>query len=239
MKIDSHSHIGSRIGSSQTGLELRDRMDEAGVDLACIFPHVEGGFRNDDVDDAVAAVPGRFVPFLAVDPWLGALAVAEIHERADRGYRGVKLHPTIHGYNLGDLELLSPVLDAVQERGLVLLSHGADDVLNAPWAFAEVARAYPGIPVLMAHSGVFRTHEQAIAAARALPNLYLEAARVPAFEIAEQIRELGPEKTIWGSDSPFCDYTWEFVKMARTVDSDEALALVCGGNLARILGLAA
>ncbi|MFD1714822.1 amidohydrolase family protein [Amnibacterium flavum] len=237
MIIDSHSHVGTRIGSTQTGPELRARMDEAGVDLACIFPHVEGGFTNDDVDEAVAAVPGRFIPFLAVDPWFGDRAVVEIHERADRGYRGVKLHPTIHGYNLADLDLLAPVLDAVRERRLVLLSHGADDVLNAPPAFAKVARAYPEVPVLMAHSGVFRTHEQAIEAARELPNLYLEAARVPAFEIAHQIRELGPEKTIWGSDSPFSDYSWEFEKMRRTVDSDEAHQLVCGGNLARLLEL--
>ena len=237
MIIDSHSHIGTRFGSTQTGPELRARMDEAGVDLACIFPHVEGGFRNDDVDDAVVAVPGRFVPFLAVDPWFGARAVDEIHQRADRGYRGVKLHPTIHGYNLADLALLSPVLDAVRERGLILLSHGADDVLNAPPAFAALARAYPEVPVLMAHSGVFRTHQQAIEAARDAPNLYLEAARVPAHEIAVQIRELGPEKTIWGSDSPFCDYSWEFQKMQRCVDSEEARLLVCGGNLARVLGL--
>jgi predicted TIM-barrel fold metal-dependent hydrolase len=155
-------------------------MDGAGVDLSCILPHVEGGFRNDDVDDAMAALPGRFIPFLTVDPWFGASAVAEIHERADRGYRGAKLHPTIHGYNLANLTLLAPILDAVRERGLVLLSHGADDVLNTPSAFAALAQAYPEIPVLMAHSGVFRMHEQAIEAARHIDNLYLEAARVPA-----------------------------------------------------------
>lgn len=237
MIIDSHSHIGTRIGSTQTGPELRARMDEAGVDLACIFPHVEGGFSNDDVDDAVSAVPGRFIPFLAVDPWFGERAVAEIHERADRGYRGVKLHPTIHGYDLADLVLLAPILDAVRDRGLILLAHGADDILNAPPAFAAVALAYPEIPVLMAHSGVFRTHSQAIAAAEEIDNLYLEAARVPAHEIAVQIRELGPTKTIWGSDSPFCDYTWEFEKIRRCVDSEEARLLVAGGNLARLLGL--
>lgn len=235
MIIDSHSHIGTRIGSSQTGPELRARMDEAGVERACIFPHVEGGFRNDDVDDALTAVPGRFIPFLAVDPWHGDRAVADIHRRADRGYRGVKLHPTIHGYDLADLELLSPILDAIREHGLILLSHGADDLLNAPAAFVTVARAYPEVPVLMAHSGVFRMHTQAIEAAREHANLFLEVARVPAFEIARQISALGPEKTIWGSDSPFCDYSWEFDKIRRTVDSDEAWQLVCGGNLERIL----
>lgn len=235
--IDSHSHIGTRIGSRQTGAQLVARMDDAGVDLACIFPHVEAGFDNNEVDDALLERPGRFIPFMAINAWAGGRAVWEIHERADRGYRGIKLHPTIHGYNLGDLGLVRPILDAARERGLVVLSHGASDVLNAPAAFAKVAQAYPEVPLLMAHSGVFQMHQDAIEAARDNANLYLECARVPAFEIAHQIRELGPEKSIWGSDSPFCDYTWEFDKMRRTVDSDEAWALVCGGNLARLLGM--
>lgn len=237
MFIDSHSHIGSRIGSTQTGPELVTRMDEAGVDLACIFPHVEGAFSNDEVDEALQAVPGRFIPFMALNPWNGNDCVDEIHERADRGYRGVKLHPTIHGYDLGDLDLVKPIFDAIRERELVLLAHGADDVLNAPSAFAKVARAYPEIPVLMAHSGVFRMHQEAIELAGTIKNLYLEAARVPAHELAIQIKKLGPEKTIWGSDSPFCDYTWEFEKMHRVVDSEDARLAVCGGNLARLLGL--
>lgn len=239
MIIDAHSHIGARIGSRQTGPELVTRMDDAGVDLACIFPHVEAGFDNDEVDDAMFAQPGRFIPFMALNPWYGGQAVWELHQRADRGYRGIKLHPTIHGYNLGDLALLGPILDAARERGLIVLSHGASDVLNAPPAFAKVARAYPEIPVLMAHSGVFQMHEEAIEAAAEHANLYLECARVPAFETAQQIRALGPEKVIWGSDSPFCDYTLEYEKMSRTVDSEEARLLVCGGNLARLLGMAA
>lgn len=77
------------IGSRQTGAELAARMDDAGVDLACIFPHVEAGFDNDDVDRAMAQRPGRFIPFMAVNPWYGQAAVAEIHERAARGYRGI------------------------------------------------------------------------------------------------------------------------------------------------------
>ena len=53
MIIDSHSHIGTRIGSRQTAAELAARMDDACVDLACIFPHVEAGFDNDEVDEAM------------------------------------------------------------------------------------------------------------------------------------------------------------------------------------------
>jgi uncharacterized protein len=42
---------------------------------------------------------------------------------------------------------------------------------------------------------------------------------------------------IWGTDSPFVDYTFEFEKMAGAAGSEDARQMVCGGNLARLLGL--
>jgi predicted TIM-barrel fold metal-dependent hydrolase len=237
LTLDAHNHIGVRHGASQTGEELLARMQAAGVDRACAFPFVEGVFDNDDVDAARAADPDRIVPFLAVNPWQREEAVAEIHRRADKGYRGLKLHPTIHGYHLSDLGLVGPVLDAVRERGLVVICHGASDLYNAPPEFARVCRAYPEVPFLMAHSGTFWSHDQAVEIAGETPNLYLETARVPIFEVALSIKELGPEKVVWGTDSPFVDYTFEFEKMERAAGSEDARQLVCGGNLARLLGI--
>ena len=49
----------------------------------------------------------------------------------------------------------------------------------------------------------------------------------------------GPEKVLWGTDSPFVDYEAEFRKMARVSESREAHELVVGGNVARLLGIAA
>lgn len=235
--IDAHNHIGTRHGESQTGDELVARLDAAGVDLACIFPFVEGEFSNDDVDRAMAEHPSRFVPFLAVNPWTQDAAVSEVHRRADQGYKGLKLHPTLHGYHLSDLGLTGPVLDAARERGLVVICHGASDLRNAPPEFALTAAAYPEIPFLMAHSGTFWSHGQAIRLAEDLPNLYLETSRVPTFEVAESVRILGPEKVIWGTDSPYVNYTVEYEKMAHVTRSQEGRDLVLGGNLLRLLGM--
>ncbi len=236
LTIDAHNHLGVRHGASQTGDELVSKLDAAGVDRACVFPFVEGDFTNDVVEDAVAAHPSRLIPFLAVNPWHRDAAVAEIHRRADAGYRGVKLHPTIHGYHLSDFGLTGPVFEAIRERGLIVICHGASDLYNAPPEFALAARAYPQIPFLEAHSGIFWSHDQAMELAAEIPNLYLETARVPLFEVALSVRTLGPEKVVWGTDSPFVDYTFEYEKMTKAVDSPEARALVCGGNLSRLLG---
>lgn len=235
--IDAHNHLGVRHGESQSGDELVVKMDAAGVDLACVFPFVEGVFSNDVIDDAVSGHPDRFVPFLAVNPWNQADAVAEIHRRAEAGYRGVKLHPTLHGYHLSDLGLVGPILDSIRERHLLVICHGASDLRNAPPEFGLVAAAYPEVPFLMAHSGTFWSHGQAIRLAADLPNLYLETSRVPIFEISESVRELGPEKVIWGTDSPYVNYTFEYEKMVSATGSEDSRQLVTGGNLLRLLGL--
>lgn len=237
MFIDAHNHLGVRHGASQTGAELVDRVTAVGVGKAVAFPFVEGDCDNDTVAEAAAAYPGALIPFAAVNPWHRRVAAEEVRRRAEAGFRGLKLHPTLHGYHLSDPGLVGPIMDVVRECGLVLISHGASDLYNAPPEFGRLATAYPEVPILMAHSGTFWSHEQAIEIAAECPNLYLETARVPIFEVATSVRELGPEKVIWGTDSPFVDYEAEFAKMSRATESKEGHAMVCGGNLARLLGL--
>jgi len=235
--MDAHNHLGVRHGASQTPAELVAKLDHAGVGKAVVFPFVEGELDNDVIDEAIAYAPDRLVPFCVVNPWHRQRALQELRLRAERGYRGVKLHPTLHGYHLSDPGLVDPVFALVRELGMVVICHGASDLYNAPPEFARIAGRFPEVPVLMAHSGTFWSHEQAIEVARDVPNIYLETARVPVFEVAESVRGLGPEKVVWGTDSPFVDYDVEFTKMERVTDSAAAYEMVVGGTLAGLLGI--
>ncbi|MCW2878187.1 MAG: amidohydrolase family protein, partial [Sphaerisporangium sp.] len=198
MFIDAHNHLGVRHGASQTAAELVAKLDLTGVDRAVVFPFVEGDFDNAVIDEAVAQAPDRLIPFCAVNPWHRKDAVDELYRCAELGFRGVKLHPTLHGYHLSDPALVDPIFAAVRETGMIVICHGASDLYNAPPEFARIARRFPEVSLLMAHSGTFWSHEQAIEVAKETPNLYLETARVPVFEVAESVRELGPEKVVWG-----------------------------------------
>jgi hypothetical protein len=102
-----------------------------------------------------------------------------------------------------------------------------------------MAGSFPDVPLLMVHMGVFWLTDMAIEKASHHPNLYLDTSRAPIFEIAQAVRQAGPEKVIWGTDSPFVDYEGEFRKMSRVADSREAYELVVGGNIARLLGIRA
>ena len=233
--IDAHNHIGIRHGASQTGLELVSKMDAVGVGQALILPFVEGAIDNDVVASEAATAADRLIPFCAVNPWDGAAAIEEIRRCVeDLGFMGLKLHPTLHGYRLADHGLMDPIFATARDLGIIVTSHGASDLYNNPREFEEMAGTFPGVPLLMVHMGYFWETDLAIEVSGKHPNLYLDTSRAPIFEIAQAVREIGPEKVIWGTDSPFVDYELEFRKMER-LGSPQDYELVMGGNIARLL----
>lgn len=238
--IDAHNHIGVRHGASQTGSELVAKLDEAGVDQAVIFPFVEGHVDNRVIVEAVSEHPDRLIPFCNVNPWHQERAVEELrHCVEDLGFKGVKLHPTLQGYRLGDHGLVDPIFAAARDLGIVVTSHGASDLYNNPAEFAEMARTFPTVPLLMVHMGMFWSTEHAIEVSAANRNLYLDTSRAPLAEIALAVKKVGPEKVIWGTDSPFVDYVGEFQKMTRVTSEPAAYQLIVGGNIARLLQMTA
>lgn len=236
--IDAHNHLGVRPGAAQTGSDLIARMETVGCGKAVIFPFVEGTYSNEPILQAYREFPDRLIPFCAVNPWDGKAAVDELRRCVvDLGFKGVKLHPTLHGYHLSDPSLVNPLFDAADQLRIAVITHGAADLFNSPLECAAIARRFPRVPLLIAHMGMFWSVDQAIQCAGEVKNLFLEVSRVPAFEIATAVRELGPERVIYGTDSPFVDYEQEFARMKRVVASKDGYDLIMGGNIARILRL--
>jgi len=238
MIIDAHNHIGTRPGASQTGADLVAKMDQAGVAKSVVFPFVEGNFTNDAVKTAYDEFPDRLVPYCAVNPWQPDAAAEVRRCVSDWKFKGLKLHPTINGFHLADPILVDPLFEEAGDLGIPIIVHGASDLYNAPPEFAEMARRFPRVKLLMAHMGFFWSVEQAISYAKEIPNLYLETSRAPIFEIATAVLKAGAGKVIWGTDSPFVDYEWEFKKMERCSPDKAAYDRVVGGNIAEILDIA-
>jgi len=235
--IDAHNHIGDCAAASQSGAELVAKMDQAGVAKGVIFPFVEGNFTNDAVKVAVDQFPDRLIPYCAVNAWERGAAAEVRRCVTEWGFKGLKLHPTINGFHLSDPLLVNPLFEEADSLGIPIIVHGASDLLNAPPEFAEMARRFPRVKLLMAHMGFFWGVKQAIAYAKELPNLYLETSRAPIHEVTVAVRELGPGRVIWGTDSPFVDYEWEFKKMERCTSDRVVYDLVVGGTMAEILKL--
>jgi predicted TIM-barrel fold metal-dependent hydrolase len=75
---------------------------------------------------------------------------------------------------------------------------------------------------------------------RRLPQLYTETADVFPPAIRRMVREIGPERVLFGSNGPYqrIDMVVDFVRKYAGLTEEQA-RLVLGENLARIMGVAA
>jgi predicted TIM-barrel fold metal-dependent hydrolase len=216
---------------------LRD-MDAAGVDMAvgCSLGQM---IDNDYTASVGTKYPDRIIPFGQVNARASDAAdqVRRDHDR--HGFKGLKLHPVLHGYHVVDHGLLDPIFEACAERGILVLFNALDDAFIHPLGIEEIARNYPAVPTVIAHMGTVWNVTEAILVARRNANIYLETSSSQLIEVRMAYRDLGARKIIMGTDWPGSDFDLERRKIAKAVEDPADRALIEGGNLGRLLGLAA
>lgn len=237
--IDAHCHIGEGYTYSQTSEQLLARMDRHKVDSAVIVPadrfiavYNRGG--NDLVLEAARKHPARFTPFATVNPWYGNEALDELDRAFGEGAAGLKLHPAIQGFQITD-EIVFPVVEPAVERGKPIYFHTGTAVCSSPFQLTELAMRYPEGTFIMGHAAYADYWNDVEAAVKAVPNIYIETSQHLASFACHLIKQLGPNRVVYGSDSPKADMTIEIEKITRFVESAEDLKKVMGGNLIRIL----
>ncbi|MCX8205246.1 MAG: amidohydrolase family protein [Candidatus Nezhaarchaeota archaeon] len=268
--------------------ELLARMDEAGVDLAVMFaieldPERYEGFMEgwdpysrsmariilrtvntpcDEVSKYVELGLGRIIGFGSVNPHLSEEEVeVKIGELKDRGFRGLKLLPTIQFFNPAD-ERFDAIFRTAEREGLIVTIHSGCD--PGPWEnpelsenarprlIGEVAARHPSLKLVIAHMGSYSAlrpglwFEEAMKVAEGRPNVYVDTAAVFSERLVrEAVRRLGEDRVLFGSDYPaiggFCDRA---SGMANCVKWAAALGLplsakkkLLGENAARLLKL--
>lgn len=231
--IDAHVHIGPE-GSELSAEQLIAQMDRNGISNALVFPFLGGNFTNRSIEEATEKYPDRLTGICAVNPF-DKNAADELERCLKKGFRGLKLHPFLHGLNLSS-HLNDCLFELVRDYKGIVIAHGTSDLYNCPLEFDRMAKRFPEIPIVMAHSGYFWEWEQAIEIALENDNLFLETSRVPVYETERILEKAGTKKVIWGSDSPYCDPEQEICKIKRRLREEETKA-VLGENLKQILGM--
>ncbi len=51
----------------------------------------------------------------------------------------------------------------------------------------------------------------------------------------KSFKSWGGDKVIWGTDSPFCDYEWEFNKIRRYAENEKEFDKIMGGTIMSLL----
>ena len=243
MIIDAYNNIWLAGGTSDyltgdsfTVESMIEDMDSAGIEMAvgCSLGQM---VDNSYVAEVARKYGDRIVGFGQVDP-RSPDAVIEIHSWAEQGVlRGLKLHPTMHGYHFADHGMLDPVFSACRDEDLVVLVNALDDPFCAPLSIEEIARGFPEVSVLVAHMGTVWNVMEAVLVAGRNENIYLETSTAQLLDVKTAYEEIGPQKIVMGTDWPGSDFELERLKLAKAIPDEEDRAFVEGRNLGTLLGL--
>jgi uncharacterized protein len=234
--IDCHAHAGTASAMTDPWTCMADpeailhRNQEAGIDQSVIFPinHFTFEEANREIAQICHRFPGKFIGYAKHDPIheKGRIRTLLFRECHELGLRGLKLH--VHPG--------PEVLDVVAELGIPIIYHP-----ERVSQFEEIAGTYPLVDFILAHMGSdqsidWREHVAAIALAKKFPNIYLDTGATVFSRFIEQaIREVGPEKVLFGSDEPEVDCRQEIFKIRVLKLPKAQEELILGGNLLRLL----
>lgn len=202
---------------------------------------------------AVAQQHPQIVPFVGAD--VTALAHDQCAEHVrdmieNQGAHGVKLHGAAGGFDMSDPRLW-PMYKTCEELEAPIIGHSGPDQggagLAEPRAFGRMLKEFSHLNVVLAHMGG-ATWNQALEIAQTHPNAFFDCCEIIEWtggtnapsqaQIAQLIKDIGPERVMMGSDFPWYD-------LDRTVErvmdlpllSNEEKEGILGANAIRILSL--
>jgi uncharacterized protein len=227
--------------------DLRRHMSDSGISKSVILPLAKGKEDTSTLNDWILATSGDgLIPFGAVHPFMENLE-AELDRLASRGVRGVKMMPLLQEVYPDDPRC-ERLYEALIEKKMILVTHAGRDplerkeIFGTPERFARTIECYPDLQLDLAHLGGLRMWDEVnrhlLPAGR---NVYFDTAYVSFYmnrrEMAEMIKDIGPERVIFGSDYPWED-PGRAAKIIMDLDlSEEEKDAVLCRNAAKLIGL--
>ncbi len=195
--------------------DLRRMMQAAGVAQSVLLPLAKGREDVSSLNDWILSVSREsqeLTAFGAVHPFMQNLE-AELDRLAAWGVKGVKMMPLLQEVYPDDPRC-GRLFEALIERKMILVSHAGRDPLDRPEVFgtpdrfARTIECYPELQMVLAHLGGLRMWDDVRRhLLSAGENVYFDTAYVSFYmgreEMGELIRDIGPERVIFGSDYPW------------------------------------
>lgn len=226
---------------------LRENGIDYGVVMAEISPMVTGVCTNEYVLQ-FCRDQERLIPFASINPSLTVNTGRELKRLVQEGFRGVKLYPTYQHCYPNDRRLYPLYGQAEQLRIPVMIHTGTSIFKGAklkygdPLYLDEVAVDFPGLNIILVHSGRGFWYERAFVLARIHENVYMEVAGLPPQKLLDYFPELEriADKVLFGTDWPgIIDPAGNIRAICSLPLSEQAIEKILGGNAARLLDLPA
>lgn len=220
-----------------------------GVDQAVVLaeeaPATSAMVMSESMIDYARDTPGLYA-FVSLNPYLDNDLVGRLEELRRRGpVHGIKMLPSYQHFWPNDARLY-PLYARAQESGLPVTFHTGTSVFAGtrlkyaePLLLDDIAVDFPGLTILMAHSGRGPWYAEAATLATLHANVYLELSGLPARNLPRYFpdyRRLAP-KMVFGSDFPGLPSVRENIDSIRGLFDPDAAHRILWANGARLLGL--
>ena len=243
-------NAGARIADAET--LLRD-LDAAEIDRAVIMgfgwtdPAVAAE-ANNYLMQAARAHPDRLTAVASVNPAWGVPAIAEAVRCFDAGAAGIgELHADSQGFDIGDSQIMAPLMAALHSRNLIVTVHASEPVghqypgkgTSTPERLAQLAANFPQNRIVFAHLGGGLPFYAAMPeVADSLHNVWYDTAAVPFLyrpvAIEAAITTAGADRILFGTDYPLLSHGRGAAHIRDAGLDDEQLDALMGGNAATL-----
>ncbi len=240
-----------------TAEDIVHAMDEDGVDVSVVMgigwtDYTLARECNDYLVEATQRYPDRLVGFAGVSPTWGEDAVREAERCATVGLRGVgELHPDSQGFDLGDENVMTPLMEVVKHHGLIVTTHSSEPLGHSyagkgetrPQVLWRFIQSFPDVIVVCAHwGGGLPFYALMPEVSEALTNVYFDTAASPLLyesQVFQTVAALvGPERILMGSDYPLMRSKRLLSQIADSSLPQGDRDAIAGRNAARLLSIA-
>lgn len=249
--FDCHTHLGENSllerfrhkGRKFLPEQMVPWMDHYGQDIVVGFPVVDStsdySKMTYQILEGAQAHPQRIVPFTRANPNYEKRAADLISEYAAVGIKGIKFHPVWESFPANDPVLVRPIMEEANKYGMVCLFHSGETWMSLPGLVFDLAQDYKDVKFIIGHCGLYGFDTEAMVMARRSDNIWLDTTELyPPQRIRTVVNNVGKEKVVFGSDSPYLNTAAEIEKVMRfSALTDDELDPILGRNLARLLGV--
>jgi len=245
LTVDAHVHIGksTRLQIDADGAMLVRIADKLGIDRICctdltalLYDMHEG---NRLLYEEMRKFPDRILGYASLhSTHFGQEAIDELRRCHDGyGMRGLKIYSE-PGASIAEPAMI-PILETCVELKMPILAH------TTPQECEYMLSYVPEAHLIMAHGGgqpfAFGDWNRAIMAAQKYPNLYLDttSSAIDTGYVEQCVAAVGAERVLFGTDTPLLEPWPQLVKIREARISEADRQLILGGNILRLMGVAA
>lgn len=222
--------------------EIRANGLDYAVVLASYTP-LNSGITSNEAVERYCLGHEELIPFCSFNPHTEPNMPASLRLLCGRGFKGLKLYPSYNQFYINEARMY-PLYEEAQSLNMPLLVHTGTSIFEntrlkyaRPLSIDDVAVDFSKLNILMAHGGRTAWYDEAMMVARMHSNVYIDISGIP----VKKLKSIFPDmerfahKFVMGTDWPQIKAQKSIAEIRSLGFSQEAEALILGGNAARIL----